>query len=97
MYCPNCDERLVDVGGLLTCVKGATPLSTRLRRALEECFVARTPLPQDISFDFKAGANWFCPGCGVSAKERSGQIQCPLSSLSLNEFLCALVELHPHC
>lgn len=38
----------------------------------------------------------FCPNCGVQMFENDGYIRCPQCELSLNEFVFALVELHPY-
>ncbi len=91
-----CGEPLVEIAGALTCVPGDMLLSEVMRRNLDACFVAKTRMPT-VSFDAsRFGDTWFCPGCGVQAQLTDTKITCPCCSRSLNEFLCALLELHPH-
>jgi hypothetical protein len=96
MFCPKCGEELADVAGDLTCVSGEMSLSPKMARDLRECFVERTRMPKETTFSFPVGGPWFCPGCGVRAREAAGRIVCPRCSRSLNEFVYHLIELHPH-
>src|SRR5687767_1339179 len=96
MFCPKCNEELVNVKGEFTCLKGQMGLSKNLERGLMECFVYTTRKPKEFSFSFLVGGKWFCPGCGVLTKEKDGFVQCPQCNLSLNEFIHTLVELHSH-
>ena len=71
-------------------------LSQHLERRLTECFILRVDTPREFKFSFNVGGSWFCPGCGVPTVEEGGFVRCPQCELSLNEFIHALVELHPH-
>lgn len=96
MFCPKCGDKLVKIGGELTCVKGQMGLSQHLERRLTECFILRADKPHESKFSFLVGGKWFCPGCGVPTIEGGGAVRCPQCELSLNEFIHRLVELHPH-
>jgi len=96
MFCPMCGEELTDVDGDLMCVPGDLPLSPKMREGLNECFVERIRTTKEFAFSFRIGGTWFCPGCGVRAEEEGGRVVCPRCSRSLNEFIHALIELHPH-
>lgn len=71
-------------------------LSVRMRQDLDECFVAKTRMPPERSFDFRWEGNWFCPGCGVKLTEKAGAVTCPEGERNMSAFLYQLVELHPH-
>lgn len=96
MLCPMCGEELTEVDGNLRCVPGDMWLSPKMRADLNECFVERTRMPREFAFSFRFGGKWFCPGCGVRTEEEGGQVVCPRCSRALDEFLNALLELHPH-
>jgi rubrerythrin len=96
MFCPKCGDELVKVGGELTCVRGRMGLSRHLERRLTECFISGADKPRELKLSFIVGGKWFCPGCGVATVEAGGVVRCPRCGLSLNEFVRALVELHPH-
>ena len=71
-------------------------LSQHLERRFTECFIQRVDTPREVEFSSVIGGKWFCPGCGVPTVEGGGFVRCPRCELSLNEFIYALVELHPH-
>ena len=96
MFCPMCGEEMSDVNGVLTCVPGEMPLSQRMQQSLIECFVDQSRMPREAKARADVGGTWFCPGCGVRVEEKEGRLVCPSCSRSLNEFLFALIELHPH-
>ena len=96
MFCPKCSDELVKVGSEVTCVRGQMGLSQHLERRFTECFILGADRPRESRFSFIVGGKWFCPGCGVPAVEADGVVRCPLCELSLNEFIHALVERHPH-
>jgi hypothetical protein len=96
MFCPKCGQELAEVAGVLTCHSGDMPLSPKMAQDLRECFVERSRAPREFAFRFPVGGIWFCPGCGVRAREAAGRIGCPHCSRSLNEFVHGLIELHPH-
>jgi len=96
MFCPKCGELLAEVNGELACIQGSMSLSARMRRDLDECFVARSRMPPESNFDFRWGGNWFCPGCGCKMQEESGAVTCPECHRNISPFLYHLVELHPH-
>ena len=52
MFCPKCGDSLAEVNGELTCVRGDMALSNRMRTDLDECFVTRTRMPPEQTFDF---------------------------------------------
>lgn len=98
LFCPKCGNRLSrNESGELECESGQMVLSQALEQRLLDCYVKQIHCPRDITFPFTIGGNWFCPGCGVSIPESSpGDLDCPICSRSLVEFIYVLVELHPH-
>ena len=96
MFCPKCNEELVRVNKELTCIKGKMGLSQHLERRLTECFILKISKPSELKFSVLIGGKWFCPHCGLQMIENDGFIRCSECELSLNEFIFALVELHPH-
>jgi hypothetical protein len=96
MFCPKCGDRLAEVDGELTCVRGKMGLSERMRNDLDECFVSRLREPPDRKFDFRWGGTWFCPGCGKPMVEEAGAICCPDCRRNISGFLKHLIDLHPH-
>ncbi len=96
MFCPKCNDELVQLENELTCLKGKMGLSRNLEQGLTECFILKIRTPREKKFSFVVGGKWFCPGCGVSMFEKDGHIRCPQCDLCLNEFIFALVEMHPH-
>lgn len=96
MFCPKCGDSLVEVNGELTCIRGNMVLSVRMRRDLDECFVARSRMPSEEHFDFRWGGNWFCPGCGAKMEESDGAVTCPECQRNMSTFLKHLIDLHPH-
>jgi len=70
--------------------------SEHLAERLNDCFILKTDEPKHLQFSFQVGGNWFCPKDGVKMIEENGYINCPTCNLSLNEFIFALVERHPH-
>ena len=96
MFCPKCGDKLKEKSGGFLCEAGDMPLSLHLVKRFFECFVTRAEKPRDLRFSFLVGGEWFCPGCGVKTTEQSGVVFCPECGLSLNEFIHALIELHPH-
>jgi rubredoxin len=77
-------------------MRGQMGLSQHLERRLTDCFILRVDKPRESKFSFIVGGNWFCPGCGVATVEGGGVVRCPRCGLSLNEFIHALAERHPH-
>lgn len=96
MFCPKCNDELIRVNKELTCLKGNMGLSQNLECELTECFILKNRKPKEVKLSFLVGGEWFCPGCGISMEEKDGFIRCPKCSLSLNEFIYVLVEVHPH-
>ena len=97
MFCPKCGDGLVEIEGWLTCVRGNMALRHELAAKLEECLITRTRWPSDKPWPVGIGGRWFCPGCGTPAPEREkGVVRCQECGRSLNEFIYALVEIHPH-
>jgi rubrerythrin len=96
MFCPKCGDEFVKVDGYLTCVRGRMELSSRLESRFTECYVSKSDRPRESQLPFRVGGTWYCPGCGVPTVEEDGFVRCPQCRLSLNEFIAALVELHPH-
>jgi hypothetical protein len=95
MYCPRCSIRLER--DPLRCVVGDMPLSSELASRLVECFEDRVRPPVSKPLPFAVGGTWFCPACSARTVESSvGDIRCPRCRARLNEFIHALVELHPH-
>lgn len=96
MFCPKCGCQLESEGSLLVCRAGAMQLSASLARGLTEVFIARSRQSEPRPLPFAAGGAWFCPGCGVPIRQQSGLLVCPGCHCELDEFIPALVELHPH-
>jgi hypothetical protein len=71
-------------------------LAQFLEKRLTECYVSRIDTPRERRFSFQVGGKWFCPGCGVPTVESDGFVRCSECGLALNEFIHALVEIHPH-
>lgn len=96
MFCPKCGDVMAQVNGELTCVRGGMGLSRRMEGALVACYGEKSRKPVGLRSPLRWGGDWFCPGCGVRAMEVGGMVNCPVCGLCMNEFLCGLVELHPH-
>lgn len=96
MYCPKCGEELSETRDGFVCEPGGMQLTQFLGHLLWECYVAETKEPGEARFDFRVGGEWFCPGCGVPTQERDGYVRCPQCGRSLNVFIRALIERHPH-
>ena len=94
VFCPKCGQAMDIVNGTLTCVSGEMPLSRDLHAKLSEVFVARTRSARPITLNW--GGGWFCPGCGVATASDMEHVRCGKCGEYLDEFLHALVELHPH-
>jgi hypothetical protein len=96
VFCPKCGDVLSedpDIG----CLRGGMPLSAALNEELVACFQAGTRKPSTRPLPFPIGGSWYCPGCGVSVLEsQPGNLRCDRCHRCLNEFIRALVELHPH-
>lgn len=69
-------------------------LSQNLHDQLSEVFVSRTRAARQVPLDW--GGSWFCPGWGVAATTDPKHVRCGKCGQYLDEFLHALVELHPH-
>jgi hypothetical protein len=82
------------VNGTFACVSGEMPLSLSLHDGLCEVFVRRTRNARPVALNW--GGSWLCPGCGVAATTDHGHVQCGRCGEFLDEFLHALVEVHPH-
>lgn len=103
LYCPKCGDALTEASdGHLKCVRGQMPLAHELEQRLRACSLFRTRQPRDVvdthgGQPHSIGGDWFCPGCGVAAREvPPGDLRCPTCSRSLVEFVRSLIELHPH-
>jgi predicted amidophosphoribosyltransferase len=82
------------VNDTFACVTGEMPLSRDLHDKLCEVFVRRTSRARPVSLNW--GGDWFCPGCGTPATADHEHVRCGRCGEHLDEFLRALVELHPH-
>jgi len=96
MFCSKCGNPLETEGAALVCRAGAMELAPAVAQGLSEVFIARSRKSVSRPVSFPIGGNWFCPGCGIQMEERSGMLSCPQCYNSLNEFVVALVEAHPH-
>jgi hypothetical protein len=103
LYCPKCGDILTEgADGRLECAPGRMPLAQELADRFRECYVTQTRRPRDVVFTYRGqphgiGGEWFCPGCGVAAREATpGDLRCPACSQSLVEFIYSLIERHPH-
>jgi ribosomal protein S27AE len=94
MFCPKCGQAMDIVNGTFACVSGEMPLSRNLHAKLSEVFIARTRGARPITLNW--GGGWFCPGCGVAATADREHVRCGKCGEYLDEFLHALIELHPH-
>lgn len=96
MYCPKCGDVLSndpEVG----CRRGGMALSRALHAGFVACFQDRSREPSTVPLPFRVGGSWFCPACGSPTHERvPGDVRCPTCNRALNEFMQALIELHPH-
>ena len=97
MFCPKCGQLLTyTLDERLVCAAGKMEFTQHLTSKFEECYLAQTRNPREMKFNFVVGGEWYCPVCGVSAKEEDGHIRCPKCNRSLNEFIYQLIERHPH-
>ena len=94
MFCPKCGDPMRVKDGTLTCDAGEMELSKALNDSLAEVFVAKTRRARAHALNW--GGEWFCPGCGVAASRDKDHVRCPRCGEYLDEFLHALIELHPH-
>ncbi len=94
VFCPKCGKAMDLVNGTFACVTGEMPLSRNLHDKLCEVFVSRTRVARSVPLNW--GGRWFCPGCGVPATTDHEHVRCGTCREYLDEFLYALVELHPH-
>jgi phage FluMu protein Com len=63
---------------------------------LTECFELDERRPSEEPTVCASGT-WFCPACGVRMVTKEGvEVRCPRCERTLNEFVYALTELHPH-
>jgi hypothetical protein len=98
MFCPKCGD-LLEAGsdGLLECRRGEMGLSADMQRRLVEVFQTRVRRGEDRVLPYKIGGAWWCPGCGVEAREVTrGNLRCLSCNESFAEFVYRLVEVHPH-
>lgn len=71
-------------------------MSRNLSDALTECYEREERRPDEKPTRMASG-EWFCPGCGVpTVTKRDVEVRCPECGRTLNEFLWALIEMHPH-
>lgn len=96
MFCPKCNDVLTKINEAAFCVRGEMYLSQSLTSRLEECYVAKIRRTRESKFSFQVGGKWFCPGCGVPTFEEDGLVCCTKCGLSINEFICELIERSPH-
>jgi hypothetical protein len=82
------------VNGTFACVSGEMPLSRSMHDRLSEVFVTRSRNARAMPLNWRG--SWFCPGCGVAATTDHEHVRCRRCGEYLDEFLHALVELHPH-
>ncbi|MBX3217133.1 MAG: hypothetical protein KF850_34195 [Labilithrix sp.] len=94
MFCPKCGKRMDVMNGTFACVSGEMPLSPHLHSNLCELFVSRSRNAHSVPLNW--GGSWFCPGRGRAATTGHKHVQCEACGVYLDEFLHALVELHPH-
>jgi len=94
VFCPKCGKQMDLVNGTFACVSGEMPLSRNLHDQLSEVFVSRSRSARAMPLNW--GGSWFCPGCGVAATTDDEHVRCGRCGEYLDEFLHALVELHPH-
>jgi len=94
MFCPKCGEVMIVNDGEVTCVSGDMQLSASMRDGLTEVFVDRRRRGRHRTLN--SGGQWFCPGCGAPMKIDGEHGQCETCGECLDEFVHALVELHPH-
>ena len=96
MFCPKCNNLLTKINKEMICLEGEMHLSQHLTNRLEDCYITKISLPNELKFSFQVGGKWFCPGCGVGEIEDNGVVICPQCNLSLNEFIYELIERSPH-
>ena len=103
LFCPRCGDALSELpDGILQCERGQMQLSRDLARAFHDCFVTEVRLPREpdltrMRYPAGIGGIWFCPGCGVQAREDTPwDLRCPQCSRSLFSFVRPLIELHFH-
>lgn len=96
LFCPKCGRPLTASGSTLVCESGAMTLSPKMERGLRDVFEDRSRSSEPTPRQWKVGAGWFCPGCGVPMHEEAGTLSCAKCGESLDEFLFPLIELHPH-
>ena len=97
MFCPKCGREMKQTERGLKCEFGDMPLSRDLERRLTECYVTKIRQPRELQFSFGVGGKWYCPEDGVLMPEvAKGVVRCPQCRRNFNEFVGALIELHPH-
>ncbi len=96
MFCPKCGDLMSDDSGAPACSRGRMLLSIRMTSDLNECFIDKVRLPKENPAKRRIGGVWYCPGCGVRMEEQDGLVRCPQCRRCLNQFITALIELHPH-
>ena len=103
LFCPKCGDPLTELpDGTWQCDRGQMQLTRSLSRAFHECFVTeeRQPAEPDLTqtrYPGGIGGVWFCPGCGVQAREDTPwDLRCPQCSRSLLSFVYPLIERHFH-
>lgn len=94
VFCPRCGEGMVIKDGEVTCVPGGMGLSRNMHEGLTEVFISRTRPRRPSKASWRG--RWFCPGCGVLMKTDGGHVRCETCGGCLDEFIYALIELHPH-
>jgi predicted amidophosphoribosyltransferase len=94
VFCPKCGKAMELADGTFACVSGEMPLSQNLHDRLCEVFIRRTHSARSVTLNW--GGSWFCPGCGVAAETGRAHVRCETCGEYLDEFLHALIELHPH-
>ena len=103
LHCPKCGDVLAESpDGNVKCLRGRMEFAQELAQRLRDCYVTKIRDPKDVKFTHRGkphpiGGSWFCPGCGIPAKETTpGDVRCPSCSRSLVEFMYSLIERHPH-
>jgi rubrerythrin len=82
------------VDGTFACASGEMALSRNLHDRLCEVFVSRSRSARQVPVNW--GRGWFCPSCGTPAAADHEHVRCGTCGEYLDEFLHALIELHPH-
>ena len=96
LYCPFCASLFETTGREWRCPVGDMGLSQKMKSDLVAAFlhpgIDAPPRPFQRTF----GGTWFCPRDRSRMEENDGILACPTCHRSLNRYVYALLELHPH-